>query len=69
MQRQSSLRAIGLLLALTAICGTVVRSQNREASEVRRSRYLASPAQVVAVRAAHLFEPKSGHDVEQPARS
>jgi len=55
-----TLRAVGLTTGLL-VSGTVLWSQGREGGEARTaSRFLAPPAQLLAVRAGRLFDPKSG---------
>jgi imidazolonepropionase-like amidohydrolase len=50
-----------MILALAMGSGTVLNSQGREGGEARpSSRFVAPPAQVVAVKAARLFDPRSG---------
>jgi len=63
MRWRAALRTVvGLLLAMAAVSGTVVSSQDRGGAEGGQAarRFLAAPTQVVAVRAGRLFEPKSG---------
>ena len=49
---------VGALIAAPAASGTIVRSQAGPARA--QSKFLAPPAQVVAIRAGRLFDPRSG---------
>ena len=48
-----------LLITWTTLCGAVVSSQGR-GEPAQRSKFLAVPTEIVAVRAGRLFDPKSG---------
>jgi len=55
-----AMRAVGVATGLL-VSGTVLWSQGREGGEGRpASRFIAPPAQLLAVRAGRLFDPKSG---------
>ena len=62
MRWRGALRTVALMVTMPAVSGTVLWSQGRgEAGQARSpSQFLAPPAQVVAVRAGRLFDPKSG---------
>ncbi len=62
MRWRTGMRAVvGLLVATVAVSGTVVWSQGRGGGGApAQAKFLASPTQVVAVRAGRLFDPKSG---------